>query len=112
MLDRVEAKAGELSLLADVGIGKPDRRHQGALGERRQDQRVDLVGLAGERGEALDLLGVGDLDLPALLLERVVDEAGAGHRLDHGADGLSVDLLDSAGEPSQRVGVGWRCQLV
>jgi hypothetical protein len=42
---------------------------------------------------------VGDLDLPALPLERVVDEAGAGHRLDHGADRLVVDLLDAAGEP-------------
>jgi hypothetical protein len=68
--------------------------------------------LQAKRGEALDLLGVGDLDLPALLLERVVDQAGAGHRLDEGADGLSVDLLDPPGEPSQRVGVGWRCQLV
>ncbi|MGE5747079.1 MAG: hypothetical protein ACM33U_07455 [Solirubrobacterales bacterium] len=49
---------------------------------------------------------------PAFLLERVVDEAGAGHRLDHRADGLTVDLLDAAGEPAQRVGVGWRGELV
>jgi hypothetical protein len=112
VLDQVKAKAGELALLSDPGIGKPDRRHQVALGERRQDQRVDLVGLAGERGEALELLGVGDLDLPALLLERVVDQAGTGHRLDHGADGLPVDLVDAPGEPAQGVGVRRCCQLV
>ena len=38
--------------------------------------------------------------VPALLLERVVDEPGAGHRLDHRADRLAVDLLDPAGERS------------
>jgi hypothetical protein len=41
--------------------------------ERRRDLGVDLVGRAGQRGESLDLLGVGDLDRPALLLERRVD---------------------------------------
>jgi hypothetical protein len=79
VLDQVKAKAGELALAADLGVGQPDRRHQVALGERRQHHRVDLVGLAGKRREPLDLLGVGDLDRPALLLERVVDQAGAGH---------------------------------
>jgi len=61
----VEAKAGELALLADAGVGQPDRRHQIPLAERRQDPGVDLVGLAGQRREALDLLSVGDLDRPA-----------------------------------------------
>ena len=112
MLDQVEAKAGELALLADPRVRKPDRRHQLALGEGGQDQRVDPVGLAGQRRQPLDLLGVGDLDLPALLLERVVDDPGAGHRLDDRADGLPVDLVDAPGEPAQRVGVGWRGQLV
>jgi hypothetical protein len=112
VLDRVEAKAGELALLADVGIGQPDRRHQITVAEHREDHRVDLVGLAGQRREALDLLRAGDLDHPALLLERVVDEAGAGHRLDHRADRLSVDLRDPAGEPSQRVDVGRDGELV
>jgi hypothetical protein len=45
VLDQVEAKAGELAFLAHPRNGKPDRRHQVALGERRQDERVDLVGL-------------------------------------------------------------------
>jgi hypothetical protein len=80
--------------------------------ERRQDLGVDLVGLAGQRGESLDLLGVGDLDRVALLLERLVDEASAGHRLDHGADWLSVDLLDPTSEGSQRVDVGRDAELI
>ena len=50
--------------------------------------------------------------VPALLLERVVDDPSAGHRLDHRADGLAVDLLDSAGERSQRAGVGRDDELV
>jgi hypothetical protein len=41
-----------------------------------------------------------------------VDEAGAGHRLDHRADRLAVDLLDPASEPSQRVGIGRDGELV
>jgi hypothetical protein len=39
--------------------------------------QVGLVGLAGQGSEALDLLRIGDLDRPALALERVVDEPGA-----------------------------------
>jgi hypothetical protein len=46
----------------------------------------------------LTLWAIGDLDVPALLLERVVDEPGTGHRLDHGADGLSVDLVDATSQ--------------
>lgn len=76
------------------------------MGEHRQNHRVDLVGLAGQRRQALDLLGVGDLDRPAAGLKRVVDDPRAGHRLDNGADGLSMDLPDPPREGSQRVHVG------
>ena len=41
-----------------------------------------------------------------------MDEPGAGHRLDHGADGLAVNLLDPAGECLQRIGVGRNGELV
>jgi hypothetical protein len=41
-----------------------------------------------------------------------VDEPRPGHRLDHGADGLAVDLLDPPREPPQRLGVGRRGKLV
>jgi hypothetical protein len=68
---------------------------------------VDLVGLAGQRSQALDLLGVGDLDLPAAALERVVHEPGAVHRLDRRPDRrLAVALLDPACEAQQAVAVG------
>jgi hypothetical protein len=112
VLHQLQTKAGQLALLADPGIGEPDRRHQVAVAQDRQHLRVDPVGLAGQGSEALDLVGVGDLDLPAFLFERVVDQPGAGHRLDHRADRLMVDLVDPTGEPPQRVGVGWRGQLV
>jgi hypothetical protein len=82
------------------------------VAEHREHHRVDLVGLAGQGSEPLDLLRVGDLDRPALLLERVMDDPGPGHRLDHGADGLGVRLLDSARERSQRASVGRNDRLV
>jgi hypothetical protein len=41
-----------------------------------------------------------------------VDEAGSGHRLDDGADGLSVDLLDSPRQGPQAVDVGRDGELV
>jgi hypothetical protein len=82
VLDEVQPEAGELTLLAHPRIGQPDRRHQVAVTEHRKNLRVDLVGLACQRSETLDLLGVGDLDRPALPLEGVVDDPRAGHRLD------------------------------
>ena len=41
-----------------------------------------------------------------------MDDPGAGHRLDHRADGLAVDLLDPAGEALQRVDVWGDGELV
>ena len=112
MLDQVEAKAGELALLPDRRVGKPDRGHQISVGEHRQHLGVDLVGLDRERRQPLHLLGVGDLDRPALGFEGVVDDPRAGHRLDHRADRLAVDLLDSAGEDPQGVDVGRDGELI
>jgi hypothetical protein len=74
--------------------------------ERREDERVGLVGLAGQGSKALDLLRIGDLDRPALPLERVVDDPGAGHRLDDGADRFAMDLVDPPRQRAQRVDVG------
>ena len=111
VLDQVEAKAGELALAANPGIGEPDRRHQVALGEHRQDPGVDPVGLHRQRRQALDLLGVGDLHRPAVGLEGVVDEAGAGHRLDHRADGLAVPPY-AISERFEAAGVGDRRKFV
>jgi hypothetical protein len=41
-----------------------------------------------------------------------VDDPGAGHRLDDGADGLCVNLFDAPSERSQRVDVGRDGELV
>ena len=41
-----------------------------------------------------------------------MDQTRAGHRLDHCADGLAMDLLDSASEGLQRVDVGRNGELV
>jgi len=41
-----------------------------------------------------------------------VDEPGACHRLDDGADGLSMDLVDATGQGPQRVDVRWDGELV
>jgi hypothetical protein len=112
VLHQMQTKARQLAFLADPGIGQPDRRHQVALAQHRQHHRVDLVGLAGHRREALDLLGVGDLDVPALLLERVVDEPSTSHRLDDGAHRLCVNVVDSSRERSQRVDVRRDGELV
>ena len=41
-----------------------------------------------------------------------MDEAGAGHRLDDGADRLAVELGDAMGERSQRIDIGRDGELV
>jgi hypothetical protein len=80
--------------------------------EHRQHHRVDPVGLAGQRRQPLDLLGIGYLDRPTLLLERVVHQPGAGHRLDHGADGPAMNFIDAPRQCPQRVCVGRNGELV
>src|SRR5262249_62194574 len=61
----------------------------------------DPVGLAGQRCQPLDLLRVGDLDLPAVKLEPVVHEPGAVHRLDRRPNRLTVtsESLAQATQP-------------
>src|SRR5207248_410199 len=77
---------------------------------RRESQYpgVDAVGLAGEWRQPLHLRRVGDLDLPALQLEPVVDERGAGHRLDRRSHRLSM-ASKPGGQTAQTVAVG-RCR--
>jgi hypothetical protein len=85
--DEVQPKAGELALAADARVGQPDLGNQVAGRERGHHARVDLVGLARQRGQTLDLGRVGDQHVPAVLLEAVVNEPRAVHRLDHAAHG-------------------------
>jgi hypothetical protein len=62
--DQVQPPARPLPLGAHEWIGQPDRRHQIAARELGQHPGIDAVGFARERGQALHLLRVGDLDLP------------------------------------------------
>jgi hypothetical protein len=72
----VEPEAGPLPLGPNRRVGEPDRGHEVPAPELGEDPGVDLVGLGGKRGETLHLYRVGDLDVPAVQLEVVVDEAG------------------------------------
>jgi hypothetical protein len=58
-----------------------------------------------------DLLRVGDQNLPAKLLQSVVNEAGAGHRLDNRAHRRAMPP-DVAHETAQTVGVRRRGELL
>jgi hypothetical protein len=65
---QVQPPAGPLPLAAHRRIGQPDRRHQIPPRQLGQHPGVDLVGLAGQRRESLDLDRVGDLHRPAAQL--------------------------------------------
>src|SRR5829696_6063756 len=112
---QVQPPAGPFPLGAHRRGGQPDRRDQVATGQLGQQPRVDLVGLAGQRGQPLDLLRVGDLDLPARQLQLVVHEPGAVHRLDRGIHRpveLRTDPRGQRGQPArlgQRRGHRQRC---
>jgi hypothetical protein len=102
--DEVEAEAGPLPLGAHLRVGQPDRRHQLPPGELGQHPGVDPVGLAGQRRQPLHLQRIGDLHLPAGQLQPVVDEAGAGHRLDRCPHRPPV-AADPLGEPAKTIRV-------
>ena len=85
-----------------------DRRHQITPGQLGQHPGVDLVGLARQRREPLDLLRIGDQHLPTVLFQRVVHEPSAGHRLDHRPHRLSSQTLS---EMAQAVGIRRRSRL-
>jgi hypothetical protein len=81
---------------------QPDRRDQVTAGKLGQYPRVDPVSLARQRRQALDVGRVRDLDLPPALLELVMDEPGAVHRLDRCHHRLAQpdDLADQAAQPA------------
>ena len=110
MLDQVQPEARLLTLPAHPRIRQPDRRHQIPLREHREDPGIDLVGLARQRRQTLHLGRVGDQHVPAQLLQRVMHEPGAGHRLDHAADRLA-ETHDRAIQRAQPVRVSRHRQL-
>jgi hypothetical protein len=54
--DQVQPEARQLALAADARVGQPDLGDQVARRQRGQYARVDLVGLARQRGQALTLV--------------------------------------------------------
>jgi hypothetical protein len=72
---QMQPPARTLTLSAHEWVGQPDRRHQIATCELGQHPGIDPVGLAGQRRQTLDLLRIGDLDLPAGQLEGCTNRA-------------------------------------
>ena len=108
VVHEVQPPPRTLALGAHKGVGQPDRGHEIAAGELGEHPGVDAVGLTGERCESFYLLRVGDLDLPAVKLEPIVDEPRAVHRFDRGADRLTVTSKPLA-QATKSVSVRWRC---
>ena len=100
--DQVQPEPGPLPLGPHPWSGQPDLGDQVAAGQLGQHPGVDPIGLGRQRGQPLDLHRVGDLHLPAAQLELVVDEAGAGHRLDRRRHRLAKlpDPGDQRGQPA------------
>ena len=90
MLDQMQPPARDLPLAPQLERRQPDRRHQVPERQLGQHPRVDLVRLARQRRQPLDLLRVRDQHLPAVRDQLVVHEPRAVHRLHHRADGLAV----------------------
>jgi len=105
--DEVEPEACAFALGADLWVGQPDRRHEIAAGQLCEYPGVDPVGLTGQRRQPFHLDGIGDRHIPAGLLELVVDETGAVHRLDRRDDRLA-EAADASGQAAQTVSVGRR----
>src|SRR5438552_12437827 len=101
---QVQTPTRTLALSAHHRVGQPDRRHRIATSEFGKHPSVDPVGLAGQRCEALHLLRIRDLDLPARQLEPIVHEPRAVHRLDRRADRLAMPI-ESSRQAEQAVGI-------
>jgi hypothetical protein len=106
LADQEQPPAGPLPLGALLKPRQPDRRHQLATRQLGQHPRIDPIGLAGQRRQPLDLLGVGDLDLPALPLERVVHKPRTVHRLNRRPHrDRPMTLSDAPRQPGQAIAI-------
>jgi hypothetical protein len=111
MLDQMQPPPRALPLSPQLRDGQPDRRHQIAKRQLREHPRIDLVGLARQRRQPLDLLRVANQHLPPVLDELVVHEPRPVHRLDHPPHRLVIDS-DPARQPVQAVAVRRRREMV
>src|SRR5664280_1588631 len=104
MVDEVKPEAGPLALGPDRWVREPDHRYERKPRELGQNPGVDPIGLGGQWSDALDLGCVGDRDIPAVSLERVMDEACPGHRLDRAVH-LVTEAQDVGSQPPQPRGI-------
>ena len=88
-----------------AGSGSQMAGTQLPAAELGQHPGVDPVGLARQRGEAFHLDRVGDLHVPAVQFQRVVDETGAVHRFDGRQHRPAPEALDLPGEMGEAVAV-------
>jgi hypothetical protein len=77
---KVQPEPGPLPLGPHPRVGSQIAGTRSRRDSSGEHPGVDPVGLTGKRGQAFDLLGVGDGDLEAGQLELVMHEAGAVHR--------------------------------
>jgi hypothetical protein len=112
VLDHVKAKAGQLALLPDRGSGSQTAGTRSRWLKTASTCESILWVLQAGGANPFTLLRVCDLDIPALLLERVVHEPGTGHRLDHTANRLPMNRLDPPGQRPQRIRVRRRGKLI
>jgi hypothetical protein len=98
----MHAPAQPLAQRAVLERGQPQRGHQVAPAQLGQHARVDLVGLARQRGDVADLARVRDRDVPAGGGQAVANPHRAAHHL-HARPGLRADRQD---ELDQAVLVG------
>src|SRR5436190_1427497 len=101
---QVQTPTRTLALSAHHRVGQPDRRHQIATSELGKHPSVDPVGLARQQCQALHLLRIRDLDLPARQLKSIVHEPRAVHRLERRADRLAMPI-ESSRQAEQTVGI-------
>jgi hypothetical protein len=101
--DEVEPALQPLTQRALLQRRDPERRHELAPAELGEHAGVDLVGLASERGDALDLARVCHLDLPARLGEPVANPDRPAHHLQASAH-LGPHPITSRASPSSSAG--------
>jgi hypothetical protein len=96
-----EAEAGPLPLRPHARTGQPDLGNELPPGELGQHPGIDPIRLARKRRQTLHPLRVRDPHVPTRLLQPVVHEARARHRLDRREDRalLAVEAADEVTKP-------------
>jgi hypothetical protein len=111
VLDQMQPPPRDLALGSQLRGRQPDRRHQITERQLGQHPAVDLVGLARQRREPLDLLRVGDQHLPPMTDQLVMHQPRAVHRLHHPTHRLVVHR-NPPRQPVQTVAIRRRREVI